>query len=384
MRQARRVFRFLCDAAARAEATALVTITAVIGHGSRRIGDHFGVSETGAFAGSLSGGCLDAAVIAEAQRLMRDGRAEILRFGAGSPFLDIRLPCGGGLDLLVTPNPPVQLLAEAARRLDARQPVAFALPAAGGVALADERVWHSADWAGDVFYAPHRPDLRLIIAGQGAETPALARLAQAAAVDCLVLTPDAAVRSDMARLGVPCADLARGRAPLGALDALTAVVTLFHDHVLEIDSLAQALAETPLFVGAMGSRETQRLRLAALEARGVSRERRAVLVGPIGLIPGARDPETLALSVLAQVAACYEAAIAQPSYPDVVQLKDDVDVLRSPPLATEPNGRRHGDNGCCNNHGGGAGRTGGDDRANGAGPDGCDARRKRREPRVAA
>ena len=49
----------------------------------------------GSFVGSLSGGCIENAVVAEACEALADGRGRIVRFGAGSPYLDIRLPCGG-------------------------------------------------------------------------------------------------------------------------------------------------------------------------------------------------------------------------------------------------------------------------------------------------
>ena len=97
------LLRFLLDAAARGERTVLVTITDVIGSSPRAPGTHMAVTENGDHLGSISSGCVEAAVVAEALRSFDSRRAEVIRFGRGSRFIDIRLPCGGGMDLLFTP-----------------------------------------------------------------------------------------------------------------------------------------------------------------------------------------------------------------------------------------------------------------------------------------
>jgi xanthine dehydrogenase accessory factor len=96
MKGAAALFRFLIDRAGRGERTALVTITDVIGSASRAPGTHMAVSETGAWVGSLSGGCVEGAVVGEAKRVIEADHAELIRFGAGSPFIDIRLPVAAG------------------------------------------------------------------------------------------------------------------------------------------------------------------------------------------------------------------------------------------------------------------------------------------------
>src|SRR5215210_1523603 len=123
MTDAGSVFRFILDASARGERTALVTITGVTGSSSRAPGTQMAVSETGAIHGSLSGGCVEAAVVGEAQRVIGTGAREHIRLGPGSPYIDIQLPCGGGLDLLILPDPPAEVIARAVRFLEGRIPV---------------------------------------------------------------------------------------------------------------------------------------------------------------------------------------------------------------------------------------------------------------------
>ncbi|VAV87496.1 Xanthine and CO dehydrogenases maturation factor, XdhC/CoxF family, partial [hydrothermal vent metagenome] len=97
------IFKFLTEKAETGEKAALVTVTKVEGSSIRNPGAHMGVSENGEFVGSLSGGCIEDAVVAEAQDAIKQGKPRSVRFGAGSPYIDIKLPCGGGLDILFFP-----------------------------------------------------------------------------------------------------------------------------------------------------------------------------------------------------------------------------------------------------------------------------------------
>lgn len=295
------LFGFLIACARRGERTALVTVTDVIGSASRAPGTHMAVSETGEWLGSLSGGCVEAAVVGEARRVIEAGKAELIRFGAGSRFIDIRLPCGGGLDLLIVPSPPIPVLIEAEAQLVHRSAVTLLLEQDGRIRLAG----HSAEGStGKVYAVRHDPDLRLCIIGHGSETVALARLARTYGAQVTVLTPDDALRLETMVYGAEAHLLVTPAAsPAFAADPHTAVVVLFHDHDWEPMLLQQALASDAFYVGAMGSRGTHAARLTALERAGVSRAQRSRLRGPIGLIPATRDPDTLALSILSEIVA---------------------------------------------------------------------------------
>jgi len=319
MRGARTIFRFLLDAAARGEHTALVTLVDLTGSASRARGSHMAVSETGAYAGSLSGGCVEAAVVAEAQRIIAAGRAERVRFGAGSRYKDIRLPCGGSVDLMFTPNPPQPVIHEALGLLDARKQVRLFIETDGRLAVQQSM---SASKLG-AFIAVHEPDLRLVIVGHGAEPQALARQARAFGAAVKVLTPNmesvAALRAD----GFDAVHLSSAaRTPHLDADQHTAIVFLFHDHDWEVALLEQALGLDAFFIGAMGSRRTHAQRCEILAAHRIAPADIARIVGPIGLIKAARDPEMLAISTLAQIAGSYHAlyreAIAVDAQPALI------------------------------------------------------------------
>ena len=302
MKDAISIFRFLLDAADRGEPAVLVTITDVVGGSSRAAGTHMAVTASGRSVGALSGGCVEAAVIGEAQRVIGAGRAESMRFGAGSPLIDIRLPCGGGIDLLFVPEPDVAAIRAAYDRLVARKPVALRMMRNGALAMADRSRDARSAWDGDTFVAHHPPDLKLFILGHGAEIQALAALGRAYGIDVVALSSDPLIVEQLSDVGFVAHLLTTpARSPHLAADAHAAVVFLFHDHDWEVDLLAQALDQDAFYIGAMGSRTTHAIRSDALLRHGVSPANIERVVGPIGLIPATRDPDTLALSVLAEI-----------------------------------------------------------------------------------
>lgn len=302
MKDAGGIFDFLLTAADRGEPTALVTITDVIGSSSRDPGTHIAVARDGTFVGSFSGGCVEAAVVAEAQQAIAEGRPRQVRFGAGSPYIDIRLPCGGGIDLLILPSPSPSVIRQARDELAARNPVTLQMGVDGRLIVEAGEDEYRSEWRDGDFLARHVPDLRLVILGHGAEVSALAALARAYGIGVTVLSPEAVTREKAAESGAEVKALkVPGPSPHLIADRYTAVVFLFHDHEWEVGLMAQALTQDALFIGAMGSRRTHAQRIDMLTAHGVDAALASRIVGPIGLIPATRDPDTLALSVLAQI-----------------------------------------------------------------------------------
>ena len=75
----------------------------------------------------------------------------------------------------------------------------------------------------------------------------------------------------------------------------------FHDHDWEPPILAEAVSRPAFYIGAQGSMMARETRMRELAALGLEDAALARLRGPIGLLPSARDPRTLAISVLAEV-----------------------------------------------------------------------------------
>lgn len=246
--------------------------------------------------GQLSSGCIEADLALHAAEVWHDGAGQQLRYGLGSPFVDLRLPCGGGLDVaLIAVRDPAPLRAALDLRTARRSAwldLDLGNGGSGGIAVGETRPAS----APGRFALAVRPPPAFAVLGVGVEALTFAALAHAAGYPVTLSSPDAATRTAARRAGTPLA-------PPGPLvaDARTAVTLFFHDHEVEPALLAEALRSEAFYIGAQGSLRTHQRRLAALAELGLTPAETARLRGPIGLIPSARDPRVLAVSVLAEV-----------------------------------------------------------------------------------
>ncbi len=283
---------------------ALATIIGLDGPFSRPLGAQLAVASDRRFAGSISGGCLERALTEEAHIAMKEGTNRTLRYGAGSPYHDVRLPCGGGIDLYVDVSPDHALLQRAIALGRARK--TFSLVFDRGSKRSTLRI---EEGEGDVqpgeFVRRFEPRLRIVLAGRGWEIVAMSQLARTADAEIVVASQEAATLEfcrpyahELIQLRTPT------QIPKLPLDAHTAVACLFHEHEWEAPLLLDALRSPAFYVGALGSRQTHERRLETLEALGAGQDDVARLKGPIGLFPS-RDPRSLAVSALAEILAVH-------------------------------------------------------------------------------
>lgn len=279
---------------------ALITITGLDGPFSRPLGAQLAVAGDRRFAGSISGGCLEQALTEEAQAAIRAGTNRILRYGRGSPFIDVRLPCGGGIDLHVDVSPGLDVLRKAIALGRARR--AFALAFDPTSARSSLRLVEGEE-QGEAreFVRHYQPRLRIVLAGRGWEIVAMSQMARTANVVVVVASQEPATldfcrphADDLIRLTVPAAS------PALPLDAYTAVACLFHEHEWEAALLLDALRSPAFYVGALGSRQTHQRRVETLRELGAGPDDIARLKGPIGLFPS-QDPQSLAVSALSEI-----------------------------------------------------------------------------------
>lgn len=261
---------------------ALCTIVGIDGTYSRKVGSQLAIGPDGLFAGDLADGCLEAE-LASQFRLMGDNKqAVILRYGSGSPYMDFRLPCGAGVDILLDPVPDRAAIVNAIDQLDRRECAFVPMPTKAKAQLDGLLML---------------PRLKILILGAGAEVERMETLGKSFGALVETLKPGN-------RLGL-------GRVPDQVqLDRHTAVIVLFHDHEWEEALLPWALTSDAFYVGAIGGQRTRTNRLLMLERSGLRLDQIARLRAPVGLIPHSRDPNTLALSILAEIVESFEATVA--------------------------------------------------------------------------
>jgi xanthine dehydrogenase accessory factor len=288
----------------------LVTLVGIAGSSPRAIGAQMAVASDGSSLGSFSGGCIEAAIVGEALAVLAAGKGRLVRFGAGSPYIDIRLPCGGGIDLLFTPSPDPQALTELLRRLDARTLATMRI--AGDRIAAIDPDMAAAGWSDDAFSVPYIPRVRILAMGHGDALVATARLAQYYGAETHAFSPLPEDVTALSAQGIAATRLeSLAQPPALASDPWTAFAFLFHDHEWEEMLLPGALRTPHLFVGAIGGLHSRAQRRDMLRRAGFGDAIVQRFGDPVGLIPATRDPATLALSIVAEIIARYQDARGQ-------------------------------------------------------------------------
>jgi xanthine dehydrogenase accessory factor len=312
---------------------ALATVVDRRGSAPRDPGATLALSEDGEIAGSVTGGCVEPAVVEIATRVVDGGAPELAVYGiADEDALEVGLSCGGTVAIAIfePETPPLIRLAEAVRAdragafllwLDddslGRQRVvladddeddpaaeaARALLAAGQTAIADaggERV----------FVCSFAPRPALYVFGAIDHASALARVGRF--LGYRVTVCDARARfvtperfPDVDELVVEWPDRFLESAPV---DTRTAICVLTHDPKFDVPTLMTALATPAAYIGAMGSLKTTAEREVRLRDQGASDADLARIHAPIGLGIGARTPEEVAVAIAAELVASASAA----------------------------------------------------------------------------
>jgi xanthine dehydrogenase accessory factor len=336
------------------EAAALATIVSVERKAPRGPGAAMAVGERGGIVGSLSGGCIEPALVESAAAAIASGEARVVSFGIsdGQAF-GIGLSCGGTLHVFLEPLAPhgggkalLAGLEEALSRGEAAALVAVlggrrgAPPGTKLVVFEDSRagiLGSTGDFGLDGRLAERARELlsrgeseRLDVEGTdvfvwsfypaptlyviGAVHPAaeLCRAGKLVGFRVVVCDP----RSPFATAErLPAADeIARewpdaylGRQPLGARDA---VCVLTHDLKFDVPAIRAALSGGAGYVGAMGSRKTHTRRVEQLREEGVPEHDIARVFSPIGLDLGGDEGGEIAVSVVAEIVAHRHRRIA--------------------------------------------------------------------------
>jgi len=330
---------------------ALARIASATGSVPSAVGAAVLVGPSGAVIGSLSSGCVDAAVVESAGQVLRTGEAMFEEFGVDdSGGFGVGLVCGGTIGVFVERVNPdrLPLLRDLRERIRAGAPVALTASLSGTPhwSLRDPGAsdgWRALDRDIDDLLSAGRsgivggdgcedavrpralvqvfaPPRRLILVGANDFVRELTVLG--AQLGMRVIVVDARpVFATAARF--PAADevvvdwpdrYLRREIDAGTVGASCAVCVMTHDTKFDVPALTVALrARTPLgFVGALGSRRTHDDRLRRLRAAGLTDAELAPLRSPVGLDLGGHTPAEAAVSIAAQIIAERTHATGRP------------------------------------------------------------------------
>lgn len=292
------------------------------------------IAQDGAFAGAVSGGCVEAAVLAEAATVFQSGRPKLLTFGVSNETAwEAGLVCGGRMQVVVFPVTAGAMIAALAAARAAGEASALVIASASGAhgvlsprgvvagaglssaAIAFGR--RALDCACGVATGSETDGVivvtfpgrwRIIAIGAVSITQALATLAALLDYALVIVEPRVGFAEGQpafqgpalapAELLVAWPEEAFARVPA---DRRTAVVTLSHDPKIDDEALAAALRADVFYIGALGSRRTHQARLARLRQRGFAEAALARIHGPAGLAIGSRSAAEIALSIMSEI-----------------------------------------------------------------------------------
>lgn len=300
---------------------ALATVVAAWGSAPRPLGSQMAVGEQGSFVGSVSGGCVEGAVVEAAMAAIADHQPRLLDFTVddGTAWSH-GLACGGALRVYVAPldsdalaaarhhSRPVALVTRlldgaawtiTAESVDGPLPLASDLLTEIHARLADGTSGPLADPG--LFCRIYATPWRLEIVGAVHIAQHLAVMAAACGWAVRVIDPRAGF---LTAERFPGLDLVQAWPDeVLAPDPRTAVAALSHDPKIDDPALLAALRSPARYIGALGSRRTHAKRLERLRQAGCDDESLARLRAPIGLDLGGRAPPEIAVAVLAELIA---------------------------------------------------------------------------------
>lgn len=297
----------LAGVLAAGEAFAIATLVAVEGSAPREPGAQMLVTAD-EYWGFLSGGCIEADVARHGRAALAEGAPRRLRYGEGSPWIDIKLACGSAIDVLVEPvaadDPAVAALMQGH---GARQPMLWTSDGASRRATRGEGAAFA--WDGKTYARLYAPAPRLVLIGEDGTALAAAALALAAGMEVALVTPGGPDAAPFPGIAYHRSAPAEALAAIG-IDRWSAVAVLSHDREDDERGLAAALMSEACYVGAIGARARLDARIARLRGHGVSEAAIARLHAPIGLHGFGKAPREIALSLVAEVAQAFHASSA--------------------------------------------------------------------------
>ncbi len=318
---------------------ALATVVSTWGSSPRAEGAKMAVNLAGDMTGSVSGGCVEGAVVEASQECLASGQPRLLHFGvADETAWEVGLACGGQIDVFVQPLTEEIFLAFK-RAIEKQETLGLVTIIEGddeslGVSMP---VFEHADYSSlskeenenenllisqalenmdkgkssqlqindqvRAFVDVMLPPPRLIVVGGVHIAVALVKMAKEVGYQTIVVDPR---RQFGTEARFPAVDQLVQQWPDEALEQIgitsnTAVAVLTHDPKLDDPGLMVALPSSAFYVGALGSRKTNAARRERLLQAGMSEALLDRLAAPIGLDLGGRSPEEIALAILAQI-----------------------------------------------------------------------------------
>ena len=310
------VLHFAVDWHEKGMGAAVATVIETWGSAPRRVGSQLVVSGAGQMEGSVSGGCVEGAVVLEALASIKDGQTKVLEYGVSDDdAFAVGLACGGKMRVLVEPigkQLPIELLKELVDAIAKDRSVIYEINIETfrrGLVYEGYKERIRGDKSGFkkdriTFLNVFSPKLKMDIVGAVHIAQALVPIAKIVGFLPRIIDPRESFANRERFVSVEISndfpDIALSNSEP---NSRTAVILLTHDPKLDDPALHIALKSQAFYIGALGSKKTHQQRKVRLKNAGFTEKEINRINGPIGLDIGASSPEEIAISILSQVIA---------------------------------------------------------------------------------
>lgn len=312
------IYRTLLEWRSHGHSTAIATVLSTWGSAPRAVGSILAINDQGDFVGSVSGGCVEGAVVRQAREAMAQGAARVLSFGVtDDEAFEVGLACGGTIRILVEPiSDDDEFPHESVRQIESRSSAVFIrdIVQDSSHSVSVRRRWgdvsefelfRGARLEGETrFVQPFLPSPRVFIIGGVHIAQALVKLTEIVDFESIVIDPRESWANAQRFPGVKILSAwPEDVLDASLLDAGSAVVALTHDAKFDDPGLVSALQSDAFYVGALGGRQTNKKRVDRFKTLGLTSASIERLHAPIGLDIGATSPQEIALAIMAEIVA---------------------------------------------------------------------------------
>ena len=335
---------------------ALATVIQSWGSAPRKVGSHMAFTLSGKITGSVSGGCVENAVIEAGMQTLKTNHPQLLHFGvADETAWEVGLACGGSIDVFVQPL-DAQIFQELKRVIKNEEStkhitvIGGADESLGKQVLIQENQIVSGSFGNEtdslvlslsseistsrrvklnesveVFANVIQPSPTLVVVGGVQIAIALVSLAKTLGYQTILIDPRKAWGNEtrfphVDKLIQMWVDDAFEQIKI---NSATAVAVLTHDPKIDDPAIKLALNSSAFYVGALGSKNTNAKRNERFRSDGVSESQINNIHAPIGLDIGAQNPEEIALAIMSQIVQTFRKQ-KQP------EIKNEAENLQSP------------------------------------------------------